>query len=99
MNRYKNDNAYHKTFEYNFDHKRSTTVEFDIVEDQSGRVAKNVTLISNWRINYPKNVEIRLSDNRDEYGFYGEGIGFFTNGDIQQIIRKIIRITQEDSTS
>jgi hypothetical protein len=77
----------HKSFQYNFTKKKYTIVEFDIHIESGKKVAKNITLTSNWRAHYPKNPQIS-SNSQGEYGFLENGI-FITNGDIQQMIKRI----------
>jgi len=81
-----------KSFQYNYSKKRSTIVEFDIVEEEGKKVAKNLTLTSNWRAYYHNNPQIAFIQN--EYGFSENGV-FMTNGDIQQIIKRIFQIVDE----
>jgi len=75
-----------KSFQYNYSQKKSTNVEFDIILQNGKNVARNIKITSNFRVYYPENPEIRLSG--DVCGFYENGV-FITNGDIQQIIKRI----------
>jgi len=81
-----------KSFQYDYNKQRSTIVEFDIVEEGGKKAAKNITLKPNWRAYYHKNPQISL--NKGEYGFSENGI-FMTNGDIQQMIKRIFEIIDE----
>ena len=83
-----------RIFQYNYSSKRSTVVEFKIIVENGKKVPKNITLVSNWRVSYPKNPEISLNSEH-EYGF-SENDVFVTNGDIQQIIKRIYQIVEED---
>ncbi|MFT2007482.1 hypothetical protein ACMA1I_02305 [Pontibacter sp. 13R65] len=83
----------HKSFQYNYDKKRITEVDFDILEENGKKVVKNIILTSNWRVYYPKNPKIRISA-QGEYGFFEDGI-LSTNGDIQQIIKRIHQMVEE----
>jgi hypothetical protein len=82
-----------KTFQYDFGKKRSTIVEFDIVGEGKRKVPKNITLTSNWRAHYPNNPQI-TSNPQGEFGFSGDGV-IITNGDIQQMIKRIFQIISE----
>ena len=84
------NNISHKSFQYDYDKKKSSTVEFDIVEEDGKNVVKNITLTSNWRNHYPKNPQI-ITFSKGEYGFAENGVAI-TNGDIQQIIKRIFQI-------
>lgn len=88
----KNTNI-HKSIQYNYSTKRSTNVEFDIFVENGKKVIKNITLTSNWRVYYPKNPQISLNS-QGEYGFFENGI-LITNGDIQQMIKRIHQIVEE----
>ena len=82
-----------RSFEYVFAKKRTTKVEFE-VELINGKIkANNIKLISNWRAHFPISPKIELNSN-GEYGFYENGT-FITNGDIQQIIKRINSILKE----
>jgi hypothetical protein len=83
----------HKSIQYNYDKKRSTNVEFDVLVENGKKVVKNITLTSNWRVYYPKNPQIS-SNSQGEYGFFENGI-LITNGDIQQMIKRIHQIAEE----
>jgi hypothetical protein len=83
----------HYSFLYNYSEKRSTVVEFDILIENGKKVARNIMLTSNWRAYYPKNPRIILNS-QDEYGFFENDV-FITNGDIQQMIKRICRIVVE----
>lgn len=83
----------HKIFQYNYSKKRTTDVEFDILVENGKKVAKNITLTSNWRVYYPKNPRIS-KNSRGEFGFFENDV-FSTNGDIQQIIKRIRQIVEE----
>lgn len=88
----KNENTT-RDFEYVFTKKRTTKVEFE-VDFIDGKIKpKNIKLISNWRAHYPLNPKIELNST-GEYGFYENGT-FMTNGDIQQIIKRINSILKE----
>ena len=50
-------------------------------------------MTSNWRVYYPKNPQIS-SNSQGEYGFFENGI-LITNGDIQQMIKRIHQIAEE----
>ncbi|WP_396166795.1 hypothetical protein [Flavobacterium sp.] len=50
-------------------------------------------MTSNWRVYYPKNPQISLNS-QGEYGFFENGI-LITNGDIQQMIKRIHQIAEE----
>ncbi len=89
----RNSNIDHRSFQYKFNDNKFMMVEFDILVENGKKAAKNITLTSNWRAYYPKNPEINL-DSRGEYGFFEKGV-FSTNGDIQQIIRRIQKIVEE----
>ncbi len=82
-----------KSFDYSHDRKRTTIVTFDIVTENGMKVATNITLTSNWRVYYPKNPQIG-KDKRGEYGFVENGC-YATNGDIQQMIKRIHSIVEE----
>lgn len=84
----------HKSFQYNYDKKRSTIVEFDVCNENGRKVPKNITLTSNWRAYYPEKPLIS-SNSQGEYGFSGNGV-FITNGDIQQIIKRIYQAIEKD---
>ncbi len=84
----------HKSFQYNYSTNKLTTVEFDILIENGKKVAKNITLTSNWRVYYPKNPQISLTP-QGEYGFFENGV-WRTNGDIQQMIKRIHQIVEED---
>ena len=84
----------HRSFQYNFNEKNYLIVEFDIQVESGKKIAKNITLKSNWGIHFPKNPEINYSSSRGEYGFYENGV-WSTNGDIQQIIKRIQQIIEE----
>ena len=88
----KNINS-HKSFQYNYGKNKVTIVEFDIIYKLGKKVPNNISLTSNWRVHYPKNPEITLNSN-GEYGFFDHGI-FCTNGDIQQMIKRIFQIINE----
>ena len=81
------------SFEYNHGKNKLTKVQFDIHFKNGKKQAFNITVTSNWRLHYPKNPEINISE-RGEYGFFGNGV-FSTSGDIQQIIRRIHKIIEE----
>ena len=83
----------HKIFQYNFTKEKYIIVEFDILAESGKKVAKNITLTSNWRVYYPKNPQIGLSP-QGEYGFFENGV-LSTNGDIQQMIKRIHQIIEE----
>lgn len=83
----------HKSFKYSYDRKRATNVDFDITEENGKKVAKNIELISNWRAHYPQNPEIGKNA-RGEYVFIEKGC-WTTNGDMQQIIKRILRMVDE----
>ena len=83
-----------KSFQYDYSKKRSTIVEFDIVEEGEKKVAKNITLTSNWRAYYHNNPQISFNTREGEYGFSENGV-FMTNGDIQQMIKRIFQIIDE----
>jgi hypothetical protein len=85
-----------KGFQYSYNKKRSTRVEFDIFKENGRKVAKNITLASNWRAYYPENPQIS-SNPQGEYGFSGNGV-FITNGDIQQMIKRIYQVIEEDKS-
>jgi hypothetical protein len=84
-------------FEYNHGKNKLTTVQFDIVIENGKKVAKKIIVTSNWRVYYPKNPQISKND-RGEYGFFENGI-LSTNGDIQQIIKRIHKIIEESCCS
>ena len=84
----------HQRFQYYYNKKKSTIIEFDIIEEDGKNVVKNITLTSNWRVHYPKNPQI-TSNPQGEYGFSGDGFIMQTNGDIRQIIKKIFQIVDE----
>ena len=81
-------------FQYNYSKKTSTIVEFDIVIEGGKRVAKNITFTSNWRVYYGNNPQI-ISNSKGEYGFSENGV-FMTNGDIQQMIKRIFQIVVDE---
>lgn len=83
----------HKSFKYSYDRKRTTNVDFDITEENGKKVANNIALISNWRAHYPQNPEIGKNA-RGEYVFIENGC-WTTNGDMQQIIKRIPRMVDE----
>jgi hypothetical protein len=91
----KTGNTIRRSFQYDYSKKKSTIVEFDIVEDGGKKVAKNITLTSNWRAHYPNNPQISANPN-GEYAFAGDGINM-TNGDIQQMIKRICHILDEST--
>lgn len=82
-----------KRFEYSFSKKKSTIVEFDIGFENGKKVATNITLTSNWRSHYPENPKIATNPN-GEHGFQDGGV-ISTNGDIQQMIKRIERLIAE----
>ena len=84
------------SFEYIYSKKRTTIVEFDIKSDNGKSSATNIQLKSNWRDHYPKNPTIAINSN-GEYGFYENGV-LITNGDIQQIIKRINSIIEISQT-
>jgi hypothetical protein len=83
----------HKSFQYNYSNTRSTNVEFDIIVENGKKVALNIKLTSNWRVHYPLNPQIS-SNSHGEYGFSENGV-FITNGDIQQMIKRIHQMVEE----
>ncbi len=83
----------HRSFQYNYNKNNFTVVEFDIIIENGKKVAKNITLTSNSRLYLPSNPQIS-TNSRDEYGF-SEGGVFRTNGDIQQMIFRILKILDE----
>jgi|GEM_PF-2938721 len=83
----------HKSFQYNYDKKKTTNVDFDILEENGKKVVTNIKLTSNWRVYYPNNPQISITS-RGEYGFFEDGV-LSTNGDIQQIIKRIHQIVEE----
>jgi hypothetical protein len=94
MNR--NNTIIRKKFQYNYSKKRSTIVEFDIVEEKGKIVANNITLTSNFRTHFPDNPLISLTP-KGEFAFNANGV-LITNGDIQQIIKRIFLIVNEFNT-
>jgi len=68
-------------------------VEFDIEYVSGKKRATNIVLVSNWRAHYPKNPTIVLGSN-GEYGFQADGL-WISNGDIQQMIKRIHQILEE----
>lgn len=82
-----------ESFQYNYDSKRTTNVEFEVISEDGNKVPKNIKLISNWTVNYPNNPQINLNS-KGEYGFSENGV-FITNGDIQQIIIRILQIVDD----
>lgn len=82
------------SFEYKFSSKKSITVEFEISNSKGKRIAQNIKLISNWGAHYPKNPTIKR-DSNGQYGFFENGV-LVTNGDIQQIIKRIHQM-QDDN--
>lgn len=80
-------------FHYNHGKNRLTTVQFDIVFLNGKKLANNIIVTSNWRVHYPKNPQISMNA-RGEYGFFENGV-HSTNGDIQQIIKRIHKIIDE----
>lgn len=82
-----------RSFQYNFGKKKSTIVEFDIVDTGGEKIVKNITLKSNWRDYYPIKPQI-ITNTRGEYCFSSGGVEI-TNGDIQQMIKRIFQIINE----
>lgn len=82
-----------KSIEYNHGKNKLTTVQFDIVFANGKKFANNIIVTSNWRAYYPKNPQITTNP-RGEFGFFENGI-HSTNGDIQQIIKRIHKIVEE----
>jgi hypothetical protein len=82
-----------KSFQYNHGKNKLTTVQFDIVVVNGEKSANNISVTSNWRVYYPKNPQISMSP-RGEYGFFENGV-WSTNGDIQQMIKRIHKIIEE----
>lgn len=82
-----------KSFHYNHGKNKLTTIQFDIVVVNGKKLASNITVTSNFRLYYPKNPQISL-DPGAGYGFFENGV-FCTNGDIQQIIKRIHKIIEE----
>jgi hypothetical protein len=82
-----------KSFQYNHGKNKLTTVQFDIVFVNGKRLANNIIVTSNWRVHYPKHPQISLNP-KGEYGFLENGV-YSTNGDIQQIIKRIHNILEE----
>ncbi len=82
-----------KSFQYNHGKDKVTNVQFDIVFANGKKVANNIVVTSNFRIHYPKNPKITLNP-KGEYGFFENDV-FSTNGDIQQIIKRIHKIVEE----
>ncbi|MCP9767472.1 hypothetical protein EGI22_06080 [Lacihabitans sp. LS3-19] len=82
-----------KSVQYNHGKNKLTTVQFDIVIVNGKKLASNIIITSNFRLYYPKNPQIRL-DPKAGYGFFENGV-FSTNGDIQQIIKRIHKIVEE----
>ena len=82
----------YKSFQYNYDKKRVVNVDFDIFWDRGEKVVRNIKLSPNWRIHLPRNPRIS-KDIRGEYRFVEDGI-WMTNGDIQQIIKRILQIVE-----
>ena len=87
------NNITHKSFQYDFGNQKSTIVEFDVVIEGGKKVIKNITLTSNWPAHYPTNPQIS-SLSKGEYGFSANGV-VETNGDIQQMIKRIFQIVDE----
>ena len=83
----------HKSIQYNHDKEKLTNIEFDIVYENGKKIAKNIALKSNWRVYYPNNPEIN-SNSQGEYGFIANNV-FSTNGDIQQMIKRILQCIEE----
>jgi hypothetical protein len=83
----------HKSFKYDYSKKRSTNVEFDVIDLLGKKMPVNIILSSNWRAYHPKNLQISLNS-RGEYGFLENGVTT-TNGDIQQIIKRILELANE----
>lgn len=82
-----------KTFQYNHGKNKLTTVQFDIVFVNGKKFATNIIVTSNWRVYYPKNPQISMNP-RGEYGFLENGV-HSTNGDIQQMIKRIHKTLEE----
>jgi hypothetical protein len=78
-------------FQYNYSPKKYTTVEFDVVKEGELNQAKNITLKSNFHHHWPINPEIKFNVNKNEWGFWANGV-HTTNGDIQQIINRIFKM-------
>ena len=51
-----------KSFQYNHGQNKLTTVQFDIVVVNGKKLANNIIVTSNWRVYYPKNPQISMSD-------------------------------------
>jgi hypothetical protein len=83
----------HINFQYNYDKKRITEVDFDVLLENGKKVVTNIVLKSNWRVYYPKNPQIRISA-KGQYGFFEDGV-LSINGDIQQIIKRIHQMVEE----
>lgn len=83
----------HKSFQYNYNNKRTTNVDFDILVENGKKVVKNIILTSNYRVYYPKNPQISINV-QGEFGFFDNGV-FETNGDIQQMIKRIHQMIEE----
>jgi len=82
-----------KSIQYNHGKNKVTTVQFDILIVNGKKLASNIIVTSNFRIYYPKNPQISLSD-KGEYGFFENGV-HSTNGDIQQMIKRIHKILED----
>ncbi|ANE50906.1 hypothetical protein SY85_10725 [Flavisolibacter tropicus] len=54
------------------------------------------TLISNWQAYHPEKPQISLNS-LGEYDFSENGV-FITNGDMQQIIKRIHQVIEEDKS-
>lgn len=79
-----------KKFQYNYSDKKHIVVEFDIVDG----AAKNITFSGNFRHYYPVDPEIEYNEVRKEYGFR-TGNMWSSNGDMVQIINRILKIVSE----
>jgi hypothetical protein len=82
-----------KSFQYNHGKNKVINVQFDISFFNGKKMASNIILTTSWKAYYPKNPLI-INNPRGEYGFLENGV-FCTNGDIQQIIKRIHNILEE----
>ena len=85
-----------KSFKYSYSEKKHTIVEFDVLHDSDGKpIIKNITMKSNFRDHLYETPELCYDEQHKELVFCQSPNHSYINGDLRQIITRMIQIAEE----
>jgi hypothetical protein len=85
-----------KKFQYNYNEKKFTIIEFDVKRNFDNKIiVENISIQSNFYSTLPVNPKLEFNQKSNEYQFLRPDGVYIINGDLQQIIKRILSLANE----